>query len=328
MGMFAGAIFVSPGSRGLTVADDPAVFDRPTPGFLYGVDLRGFASVALVLDLGMPGCPRLPEIEAAVAGLPPAAQATLVGASGGYLQRIVPETAAGRTGAVRWLLSLPCQGGRSLARSLRRAFEARPAVVVLISDFRTDDPAERERIARDSPADALSYADEIADIGRMESEPPPVVVVSFAPANPRGPQIAALTNGAYVTRPRTALLAAASPGPRGVAGPPRESAPAPTSDGGRVSVGSEAPPGCRLIGPVSGASGVAMGRPTDLDQAAFERWLPRDAAMADARNQAARLGGDLLVPDARGTLEIDWPALHQAGYGVAGRAFRCGPPPR
>jgi hypothetical protein len=74
---------------------------------------------------------------------------------------------------------------------------------------------------------------------------------------------------------------------------------------------------------VVGLAGRRESRPLDLDQGAFEAWLPREPARAAARNAAAAAGSRVLAIDAHATIEHDGPDVRAALYAVHGRTFRC-----
>ncbi|HEV8325183.1 MAG TPA: hypothetical protein VG389_26440 [Myxococcota bacterium] len=101
----------------------------------------------------------------------------------------------------------------------------------------------------------------------------------------------------------------------------------------RVAEGTP-PPGCVLIGVVTGAAGRDDPRPVGLSRAEAEAWLPRDAALADARNLASAHGAQVLVVDAHAVMELNRPsestswadAFRMSYYLVYARAFRCAAP--
>jgi hypothetical protein len=213
------ALWVPPrAARPLRVAEERA-WNEVVPGFVFGVDLRGYASVAFVVDLSsatcddvstyVPGKATIDRIEeqlsAAIAGLPEATRLTLVGA-GGAVYTLVPEpTAAGRRAAVEWACGLFCNAEASLTLGLVRAFAEEPEVVVLLSTGATWTPADRDPAKHVAVPPALLYADPLDALPRMEAVRPVIAVSFAAPSAASGVtrmlRIAELTGGAYVARP-------------------------------------------------------------------------------------------------------------------------------
>jgi hypothetical protein len=92
--------------------------------------------------------------------------------------------------------------------------------------------------------------------------------------------------------------------------------------GARVRLVTDAPPGCVLAGHVTGVAGIDEGRLL-LSDAAFTGSLPREAAIADARNQAAAYGVSAIAVDGHAVLEYHLPRHEETYLAIYARAFRC-----
>jgi hypothetical protein len=318
------SIFVSPEGRGVRVLP-PAQRRVIHHGFIYGIDLREAPSVTFLLDVGEAMCGRLAAptamIRGALAGLPPSTRIALIAASGGRVEQFFPMAGhEGRQAAVAWLNELRCRRGRSLTRGLRRAFDLRPALVVALSAFAVEPSDTIERVRRESPNDLPSYADALTEVERWK-DVVPVISVSFHRGNPRGPLLAAISGGAYTAAADLPVIGAPAPGG---AVPVAAETPSLDAQGQRVTlIGSPLRPNCRRGARVVGLAGGPRPRPPGLAQAAFERWLPIEAARNSARNRAGRLGAKALSLDSHATIESDWPDDRSAHYVALGWALEC-----
>lgn len=222
LGSFDVAIHAQAGAEleGVSVAADarigvavvaPALRPRPVPGFVFGVDLRPYRHIVIVVDNTADMCEFtdsahkrvilddvIDQVIASLSGLPLDHRVSLVAASGNVRQLITSDGDDGRRIAMEWTCGLICEGDSSMTLALVRAFDERPDAVVLLSNGAMP-PFEHNGSVRTLP-DLASIASDPADaIARMEYNAPVIAIDVGRGANrDRLQRIAHATGGVYV----------------------------------------------------------------------------------------------------------------------------------
>jgi hypothetical protein len=199
------------------------------PGFVGGVDVRGYRNIAFVADTSgwmchYARCPdgetsnNLPapllqamgdQIDAAVAGLRADQTFTVYAGSAWREIRFAPTSPAGRGLAGQFVRGQVCSGARGFRGQLLRALRDRPDVVVLLSDGhiqrrRHNDYERSHAECHVAPSYLYCYVDEateIVDLARIAdgARLPPVITVTVARHGSLWMQhLSEATGGAYV----------------------------------------------------------------------------------------------------------------------------------
>lgn len=192
--------------------------DQPVPGFLAGLDLRPYRSIVFVVDATGNLCETVtgkgpvhfpldrlgPALAAAVQGLSPETRFSIVWGAGGNVRQYVPTTRDGRALAQHLASNMFCDIGWSMSWALRRAFDERPEVVVLVSELYTERDFQRGCCGNPSypRAPTAPTDDDVLTAVARWPDRVPVMVLSVRRRHPeRLQQLAALTGGAYAVCP-------------------------------------------------------------------------------------------------------------------------------
>lgn len=222
VGSFDVAIHAQAGAEleGVSVAADarigvavvaPELRPRPVPGFVFGVDLRPYRHIVVVVDNTADMCeftgPEhkrvilddvIDQVIASLSGLPVDRRVSLVAASGNVRQLVPSDGDDGRRIAMEWTCGLICEGDSSMTLALVRAFDERPDVVVLLSNGAMP-PFEHNGSVGRLPDLASIAADPADAITRMEYTSPVIAIDIGRGANrDRLQRIAHATGGVYV----------------------------------------------------------------------------------------------------------------------------------
>ncbi len=222
IGSFDVAVHAQAGAEleGVSVAADarigvavvaPELRPRPVPGFVFGVDLRPYRHIVVVVDNTADMCvftspdhkrvlldDVIDQVITSLSGLPFDRRVSLVAASGNVRQLIASEDDNGRRTAMEWTCGLICEGDSSMTLALVRAFDERPDVVVLLSNG-VMPPFEHNGSVRTLPDLASIASDPAEAITRMEYTSPVIAIdIGRGVQRDRLQQIAHATGGVYV----------------------------------------------------------------------------------------------------------------------------------
>jgi hypothetical protein len=214
-----GRVHVSPAAPAPVRVLDAPLATTAVPGFVFGVDLTPYRSIAIVIDTASwvcagladrgsgppPSAPRLlamaDQLAAVLEGVRLAdARIAILSGADDHLRRLWIRGQGGRQLATAWLAGTVCAGHRAIAPLLVEAFATQPDVVVVISDGAAMGHEERAfAISRcRERADELPCRDP-AEVAQGSTLKRPVIAVSVTvPESEWMRSLADVTGGAYV----------------------------------------------------------------------------------------------------------------------------------
>jgi hypothetical protein len=179
----------------------------PVRGFLFGVDLRVYRKIAFIVDAGGDMCTassgqRAPvdraadHLVAALTGLPPDTEITLMSTAGAVRMLHPLPGDDGRRAAMQWTCNQFCIADTSLSVALLDAFSERPDVVVLMSTNGGSFNGAQNANMLDRDLQ-LSFTDPAKVLERV-SGAVPVIAVDLGRGSAHLAAIAELTGGVVV----------------------------------------------------------------------------------------------------------------------------------